>query len=50
MLLQAIGFIAAMVYGYGQLNARLQFIEHQLEYEWTNSKRNEGYAKFTYSF
>ena len=29
MLLQAIGFIAAMVYGYGQLNARLQFIEHQ---------------------
>ena len=31
MLLQAIGFIAAMVYGYGQLNARLQFVENQTE-------------------
>ena len=31
MLIQAIGFIGAMVYGYGQLNARLQFVEHQAE-------------------
>ena len=29
MLVQSIGFIVAMVYGYGQLNARLQFVEHQ---------------------
>ena len=31
MLIQAIGFIGAMVYGYGQLNARLQFVENQTE-------------------
>ena len=31
MLIQAIGFIGAMVYGYGQLNARLQFVENQAE-------------------
>ena len=31
MLIQAIGFIGAMVYGYGQLNTRLQFVEHQAE-------------------
>jgi|TARA_R100000008_G_scaffold5078_1_gene3137 hypothetical protein len=31
MLIQAIGFIAALVYGYGQLNTRLQFVEHQSE-------------------
>lgn len=29
MLIQAIGFISAMVWGYGQLNARIQFLEHQ---------------------
>ena len=31
MLIQAIGFIGAMVYGYGQLNARLQFVENKTE-------------------
>ena len=29
MLLQAIGFISAMVYGYGQLNTRISFLEHK---------------------
>ena len=29
MLLQAIFFIASMVYGYGQLNTRISFLEHQ---------------------
>ena len=29
MLLQAIGFIGAMVWGYGQLNTRISFLEHQ---------------------
>ena len=29
MLIQAVGFIAAMVWGYGQLNTRIQFVEHQ---------------------
>ena len=29
MLLQAIGFIAAMVWGYGQLDSRISFLEHQ---------------------
>ena len=29
MLIQAIGFISAMAWGYGQLNARIQFLEHQ---------------------
>jgi len=29
MLLQAVGFIASLVWMYGQLNARISFIEHQ---------------------
>jgi hypothetical protein len=29
MLIQAVGFIAAMVWGYGQLNTRISFVEHQ---------------------
>jgi len=29
MLIQAIGLIGAMVWGYGQLNTRIQFVEHQ---------------------
>ena len=29
MLLQAVGFIGAMVWGYGQLNTRISFLEHQ---------------------
>ena len=29
MLIQAVGFIGAMVWGYGQLNTRISFIEHQ---------------------
>lgn len=31
MLIQAIGFISAMVYGYGQLNTRISFLEHQAQ-------------------
>ena len=31
MLLQAIGFIGAMVWGYGQLNTRISFLEHQAQ-------------------
>ena len=31
MLIQAIGFIGAMVWGYGQLNTRISFLEHQSE-------------------
>ena len=29
MLMQAVGFIGAMVWGYGQLNTRISFLEHQ---------------------
>ena len=29
MLLQAVSFIGAMVWGYGQLNTRISFLEHQ---------------------
>ena len=29
MLLQAVGFIGAMVWGCGQLNTRISFLEHQ---------------------
>ena len=29
MLIQAVGFIGAMVWGYGQLNTRIRFLEHQ---------------------
>ena len=31
MLIQAVGFIAAMVWGYGQLNTRISFLEHQAQ-------------------
>tara|TARA_R110002110_G_scaffold407995_1_gene629308 strand:- start:481 stop:753 length:273 start_codon:yes stop_codon:yes gene_type:complete len=31
MLIQAVGFIGAMVWGYGQLNTRISFLEHQAE-------------------
>ncbi len=31
MLLQAVGFIGAMVWGYGQLNTRISFLEHQAQ-------------------
>ena len=31
MLIQAIGFIGAMVWGYGQLNTRISFLEHRAE-------------------
>lgn len=30
-LIQAIGFISALVWGYGQLNTRLQFVEQQAD-------------------
>ena len=31
MLIQAVGFIAAMVWGYGQLDSRISFLEHQAQ-------------------
>ena len=31
MLIQAVGFISAMVWGYGQLNTRISFVEHQAQ-------------------
>ena len=31
MLVQAVGLIGAMVWGYGQLNTRISFLEHQAE-------------------
>ena len=31
MLIQAVGFISAMVWGYGQLNTRISFLEHQAQ-------------------
>jgi len=30
MLIQAIGLIGAMVWGYGQLNSRISFLEYQV--------------------
>ena len=30
MLIQAVGFIGAMVWGYGQLNSRISFLEYQV--------------------
>lgn len=38
MIIQAIGFISALVYGYGQLNTRLQFLE-------VESQRTANYIK-----
>ena len=31
MLIQAVGFIAAMVWGYCQLDSRISFLEHQAQ-------------------
>ena len=31
MLIQAVGFISAMGWGYGQLNTRISFLEHQAQ-------------------
>ena len=31
MLLQAVGFIGAMVWGYGELNGRISFLEYQVK-------------------
>ena len=31
MLIPAVGFISAMVFGYGQLNTRISFLEHQAQ-------------------
>ena len=38
MIIQAIGFIGALVYGYGQLNTRIQFLE-------VESQRTANYIK-----
>ena len=31
MLIQAVGFISAMVWGYGELNGRISFLEYQVK-------------------
>ena len=31
MIIQVVGFISAMVWGYGQLNTRISFLEHQAQ-------------------
>ena len=41
MLLQAIFFIASMVYGYGQLNTRISFLEYQVAVNKDNIQRIE---------
>jgi CO dehydrogenase/acetyl-CoA synthase beta subunit len=38
MIIQAVGFIGALVYGYGQLNTRIQFLE-------VESQRTANYIK-----
>lgn len=41
MLLQAVGFIGAMVWGYGQLNTRISFLEYQVAVNKDNIQRIE---------
>lgn len=44
MLLQAVGFIGAMVWGYGQLNTRISFLEYQVAVNKDNIQRIEDTA------
>ena len=44
MLIQAVGLIGAMVWGYGQLNARISFVEYQVAMHENNIERIEENA------
>jgi len=45
MLFQAIGLIGAMVWGYGELNARISFLEYQVTINEEHISRMEEDAK-----
>ena len=45
MLIQAVGFIGAMVWGYGQLNTRISFLEYQVAINEEHITRMEDDAK-----
>ena len=45
MLIQAVGFIGAMVWGYGQLNTRISFLEYQVAVNKDNLQRIEDDAE-----
>jgi len=45
MLFQAIGLIGAMVWGYGELNARISFLEYQVSINEEHIGRMEEDAK-----
>ena len=44
MLIQAVGLIGAMVWGYGQLNARISFLEYQVAMHENHIERIEENA------
>ena len=44
MLIQAVGLIVAMVWGYGQLNARISFLEYQVAMHENHIERIEENA------
>ena len=44
MLIQAVGLIGAMVWGYGQLNARISFVEYQVAMHENHIERIEENA------
>ena len=44
MLIQAVGLIGAMVWGYGQLNARISFLEYQVAMHESHIERIEENA------
>jgi len=45
MLIQAIALIGAMVYGYGELNSRISFLEYQVSINEEHISRLESDAK-----
>jgi|TARA_R100000234_G_C5001899_1_gene180705 uncharacterized coiled-coil protein SlyX len=45
MLIQAVGLIGAMVWGYGQLNARISFLEYQVAMHENHIERIEENAE-----
>ena len=44
MIIQAVGFIGALVYGYGQLNTRISFLEYQVAINEEHLERMEEQA------
>jgi len=44
MIIQAVGFIGALVYGYGQLNTRISFLEYQVAINEEHIERMEEQA------